>query len=134
MKEGDNDPADGVQRTFDTLYATNHKFYGFADLFLNIPLHTGGAGLQDVAVKFNWTPADGVRFGADFHSFSAAEQGSLTTSHFANELDLTLSHRYSPNLGVTAGVSFVMQDDGLEEVGRLAEDMQWFYVMFDAIF
>ena len=131
---GDSDPGDGESGVFSTLYATNHKFYGFADLFLDIPAHTGGAGLQDVAVKFNWTPADGVRFGADFHSFSAAQQGSLSTAHFANELDLTLSHRYSENLGVTAGLSFVMQDDALAEIGRLAEDMQWFYVMFDAVF
>jgi hypothetical protein len=36
---------------FDTLYATNHKFYGLADQFLNLPLHLGGKGLIDAAVK-----------------------------------------------------------------------------------
>jgi hypothetical protein len=34
---------------FDTLFATNHKFYGFQDLFLNLPLHTRGLGLIDVS-------------------------------------------------------------------------------------
>jgi hypothetical protein len=32
---------------FDTLYATNHKFYGYMDLFLALPRDTRGAGLQD---------------------------------------------------------------------------------------
>jgi hypothetical protein len=72
--------------------------------------------------------------GADFHSFSAAEQGSLSTSHFANELDLTGSHRYTPNLTMVTGLSFVMQDDALSEIGRLSEDMTWVYVMFNATF
>lgn len=129
------DDASTVTKTeaFHTMYATNHKFYGFADLFLNVPVHTGGAGLVDMAAKLSWT-ASGVRFGADFHSFSAAEQGGLTSTHFANELDLTLSHRYTPNLVLTTGFSYVDQDDALAEVGRLSENMHWFYLQLDAIF
>jgi hypothetical protein len=131
---GDSDPGDGESGVFSTLYATNHKFYGFADLFLDIPAHTAGAGLQDMAAKVSWTVAEGVRLGADFHHFRAAQQGDLSTAHFANELDLTVSHRYSEHLGVTAGLSLVLQDDALAEIGRLSEDMQWLYIMFDAHF
>ena len=43
-------------KVFDTLFTTNHKFYGLADLFLNIPLQTDGRGLQDLAVKWHYTP------------------------------------------------------------------------------
>jgi hypothetical protein len=131
---GDADAADGEAGTFNTLYATNHKFYGFADLFLNIPAHTGGLGLVDAALKLSVKPSSTVTLGADYHMFSAAAQGSLSTRRFADELDLTLSHRYSPNLGVTTGASFVFQKDGLGEIGRLGENMTWLYVMFDAIF
>ncbi|MBW2732009.1 MAG: alginate export family protein, partial [Deltaproteobacteria bacterium] len=45
---GDDDPADDKSQSFDTLFATNHKFYGFMDAFLNIPAHTGGLGLMDM--------------------------------------------------------------------------------------
>lgn len=48
---GDDDPSDGTVRVFDTLFATNHKFYGLADYFLNIPVQTVGRGLQDLALK-----------------------------------------------------------------------------------
>ena len=39
---GDADSLDTTTRVFDTLYGTNHKFYGLADVFTNIPLHTAG--------------------------------------------------------------------------------------------
>ncbi|MCK5691004.1 alginate export family protein, partial [Myxococcota bacterium] len=35
---GDTDHTDDVNGSFDTLFATNHKFYGFQDRFLNVPL------------------------------------------------------------------------------------------------
>jgi Alginate export len=129
-----DDAATVDTEVFNTLFATNHKFYGFADVFLNIPKNTGGAGLQDMAVKFNWKPRPAIRFAADLHSFSAAEQGTLSDSHFANELDLTLSHRYTEHLSATVGFSYVDQDAALAEVGRLSENMTWFYVMLDAVF
>lgn len=131
---GDDDLTDDETRVFSTLYATNHKFYGFADLFLDVPAHTAGAGLRDAALKASWTLADGVTLSADLHRLSAVEQRSLSTTHFADELDVTLSHRYSANLGVTAGLSYVSVGDALTEIGRLADNMTWAYVMFDAAF
>jgi hypothetical protein len=35
---------------------------------------------------------------------------------------------------MVTGLSFVMQDDALAEIGRLSEDMTWVYVMFNATF
>lgn len=128
-----DDPATAEVESFHTLYATNHKYYGFADLFLNVPVHTAGHGLQDLAVKLHWLPTDGVRFAADLHSFSAADDTGLAESHFANEVDLTLSHRYTPNLTLTAGYSYVQQDDGIAAVRGLQKDMHWFYLMLDAV-
>lgn len=129
-----DDPATPEVEVFNTLYATNHKFYGSADVFTNIPLHTGGAGLQDIAAKLAFRPTDNVTAGVDLHMFRTTQQGTLTGSHLADEIDLSLSHRYSSNLGVTAGFSYVAQKAALGEIGRLGEDQTWFYVMFDAIF
>jgi hypothetical protein len=41
---GDQTPLDDTFGGFNTLYATNHKFYGFMDLFLNLPRQTGTGG------------------------------------------------------------------------------------------
>ncbi len=129
-----DDPGTAEVEVFHTLYATNHKFYGFADLFLNIPVHTGGAGLQDLALKMDWRPESDVRVAADLHRFRTARGDVLASDDFGTELDLTLSHRYSPHLTATAGLSRVWKGDALVELGRLTKDMTWFYVMLDARF
>ncbi len=129
---GDDDPADGRVNVFETLFATNHKFYGFADLFLNIPAHTGGLGLQDAAIKASFDPIDDLQLSADLHSFHLAKEGALSTRHLGEEIDFTARYRYSPNLTATAGISHVIEAAALRALGRLAEDMMFAYVMLDA--
>jgi hypothetical protein len=131
---GDDDASDGETSVFSTLYATNHKFYGLADVFLDIPAHTGGAGLVDTALKLGWKASGRTALGADVHIFRAAKRAGLSTSHFGDEIDLTVSHAYSDHLGVAAGFSLVFQDDALADVHRLSGDLRWLYVMFDARF
>ncbi len=60
-------------KAFNTLYATNHAFYGHADFFLNVPKHVGGRGLVDLALKTKFVPLKGLTFIADFHHFRAAQ-------------------------------------------------------------
>ncbi len=129
-----DDPGTSEVEVFNTLFATNHKFYGFADLFLNIPTHTGGAGLQDLAVKLLYRPASDLSIGLDLHSFRAAEGAGLTDRHFGEEVDLTVTRPYMENLTATVGLSRVFHANGLTEIGRLSEDMTWFYVMLNATF
>ncbi|HEX9728070.1 MAG TPA: alginate export family protein [Gemmatimonadales bacterium] len=131
---GDANPADDKVKVFETLYATNHKFYGFADLFLDIPSHTGGLGLQDMAVKGSFAVRDDLRFNADLHTFSLAKQGSLTSRHLGEEIDLTGTYRFSGNLSAIGGLSRVFASTALSELGRLSEDMTFTYIMINAAF
>lgn len=129
-----DDPATPEVEVFNTFFGTNHKFYGHADLFLNIPAQTGGAGLQDLAIKTTWSPVSGVHAAVDLHSFRVAEQGALGGAHLADEIDVALTHRYSSALAATVGLSHVRQGAALGEIGRLTSDMTWFFVMLDAHF
>jgi hypothetical protein len=131
---GDEDPDDGESRVFGTLFATNHVFYGLADYFTDIPAHTGGLGLKDLAVKSGFDIRAGTRISADLHHFRATKRGSLSTTSLGNELDLTLSRRISQELGLVAGYSFFQARTGMEELGRLAEDGHWLYLMLNALF
>lgn len=40
---------------FNTLYATNHKFYGYMDYFLNIPTDSKQRGLIDLYTRIKYT-------------------------------------------------------------------------------
>jgi hypothetical protein len=131
---GDDDPGDATVKVFNTLFATNHKYYGFADLFLNIPAHTGGYGLQDLALKGAFQLGNNVGLGVDFHEFLFAKKAPGDVRRIGEELDLTVSHRYSPNLMVQAGYSYVVQGPGFRDLGRLTENMQWLYLMLNATF
>lgn len=131
---GDDDPTDGKTKVFDTLFATNHKFYGFYDLFLNIPVHTGGLGLQDIALKTSVTPRPEVTLGLDFHSFMLAKKGALSSGHLGEEADLTLTYRYTKGVALVAGFAYVIQDDALATVRGLTKNASWGYMMANVTF
>ncbi len=133
---GDGNAKDSKWKSFDTLFATNHKYYGFADLFLNIPVHTQNLGLQDFAIKVS-VPLDEEeqwRLAADAHVFFLAQKIDLDSGHLADELDLTLSYQYSDNVTFMGGYTIALARDAIKALGRLNEDMHWAYVMSNVSF
>jgi hypothetical protein len=63
---GDNDPTDGRHRTFENLFPTNHKFYGYMDF-------VSWQNLHNVRLSAALKPAKGVTVTADYHLFWLAE-------------------------------------------------------------
>jgi Alginate export len=131
---GDDNPTDGNVKVFQTIAATNHKFYGFADLFLNIPVHTGGLGLQDFAIKGKIQASPEFKLGIDLHAFRTSKQGTLTSQDLAKEVDVTGWYKFSSNVSFQGGLSFVAQGDALGELGRLQEDLWWSYLQMAVSF
>lgn len=131
---GDGDPSHGEVRVFETLFATNHKFYGYADLFTDIPAHTGGRGLQDAAVKLSWKLRDDAVLNLDLHAFRVAQRGALKSGRLGEEVDLTATWRYAPGVTLLWGFSYVVQGDALAELGRLSRDLSYAYLMLTASF
>lgn len=128
------DPDGTDDGAFDTLFGTNHKFYGFADLFLNPRVQTGGRGLRDVALKTSFRLADDWTLGADLHRLSVVEDRALPTSTLADELDLTLAHPISTGLTATAGFSWVKAGDALGPVRGISQNVSFGYLMLDLHF
>lgn len=126
-----NDPAEPGVQVFETLFATNHKFYGYADLFLDIPAHTAGRGLQDLALKTSWTVAPGWEAMADLHHFRVTEAGGLADAALGEELDLTLRRTWRESVGVSAGFSHVWAGEALGPVRGIGEDVTFGYLMLD---
>jgi hypothetical protein len=129
---GDGVPGDDRTEVFETLFATNHLFYGLADLFLDIPLHTAGLGLRDAAVKLAVVPRQDLRIGLDAHQFRVVRQGGLTSRRVGEEIDLTARYQYGANLVVDLGWSWVFDGPGFRELGRLSQDLQFVYLMLTA--
>ena len=130
---GDENPADGTSNSFNTLFATNHKFYGYLDYF---PKTFSASGLQDLAlsVGVNPTPALGLKL--DLHHF-ASEQGISVTDAFGGtverrvlgqEVDLTAKYKYNKSFSLVAGGSLFWADEVMQTaIGR--ETAYKFYLM-----
>ena len=65
----------GPWTPFDTLLATNHKFYGQADIVWFQVGGPDGAGLLDTQLSVSTQPVEDVRVGLDAHVFSAPSDG-----------------------------------------------------------
>ncbi|MFQ3669833.1 MAG: alginate export family protein [Verrucomicrobiia bacterium] len=63
---GDSDPNDGISHTFQNLFPTNHKFYGYMDRFSWQNLHNPAIGLTV-------QPTPKLRIKLDYHLFWLAE-------------------------------------------------------------
>lgn len=129
-----NDGESGDQQAFNTLFATNHGFYGIADLFLDIPRDTNGGGLQDFAVKTTWIPAEAWTVSVDAHRFELAEDALFTDSHLADEIDLTVGRVLADGVVLSGGAAFVFEGDALLEARGIGEDLSFGYLMLDVVF
>lgn len=128
------EPGSGDVGAFDTLFGTNHKFYGYADLFLNIPLHTSGRGLVDMAAKGRWRFHPDWTANVDVHRFTVAQDGGLESGDLGTEIDLTLTRALFSGLRISGGAAYVMAGDALAPVRGIDGDVTFGYVMLDLAF
>lgn len=131
---GSATPGAGRVRVFDTLLGTNHKYYGYADLFTNIPVHTAGRGLQDLALKSSYRLSDAASLGLDLHSFHLARSAGLASGRLGEELDLTAKWRLSRRLEVSGGVSHLIGGEALRALGRLEGNRTNTFLMVNTTF
>lgn len=164
----DSDVAAGRWGTFNQLFYTGHAFHGDMDVFL--PVNGSGTaflGLRDLKGNISVQPLESVTLGAAVHAFWTATnlnnnpniRASLgiptgssagTTSFLGNELDLTVTHKYSSNVTLMAGFSKFWASDLFQSISPLsgtqntsatlgsaatnAQNANWGYVMMDVKF
>ncbi len=138
-------------KSFNTLFDTGHKFYGFMDLYLgqgsgSASSGTAGLGLQDIAIKTKLSPMPGWTLKADYHWFSTTESVAAnvnravntTTSadnQLGNELDITLINKYNANTNISLGFSNYTTTVAFRDLRNVQGDgANWAYVMFDVKF
>ncbi len=104
LLSGDDGTDPTEVNTFNTLYATNHKFYGHMDYFLANPAN----GLQDIFVGGVWKKENlGVK--ANFHIFSAVEGDN---TDLGKELDLDFWWKINSAIKFNAGLGVYFPEAG----------------------
>lgn len=124
---GDARPADDVRGQFNTLFATNHKFYGFMDYF---PASASPYGLQDARIEATLPLSDQVNLAPALHHFVQAESApSVGTKVLGQELDVTVTYKFADNVTFTTGVSGFRPDDAIKTQTGNDDISMWGYVM-----
>ncbi|MFC1563931.1 alginate export family protein [candidate division KSB1 bacterium] len=126
---GDDNSTDSDLNTFNTLYATNHKYYGYMDYFTNIPSSTFGYGLRDIFVTGGLTLNENAKIKAGWHYFNFASEDYNGNSYLGNELDITYMHNYRDTIGMQFGGSFFLPGDVPKMVDNNDKAGWWYYAM-----
>ena len=126
----------GVNRQFDPLYGTPHKFWGNMDYFY-VADGFGSSGLVDYYLKSRYKIKDNLSLGLDGHQFFAAStvvagDGQQLDRNFGTELDLVASFGLTKTVHLEAGYSAFFATPTLSAVKNVAQaDRQanWAYLM-----
>ncbi|MDZ7772177.1 MAG: alginate export family protein [Balneolaceae bacterium] len=138
LSGGSTADANPSRHAFHTLYATNHKFYGNMDYFLNVPADTRGGGLQDAWLGTRLRLGARSTAGLTWHYFTLAgeiaDPGNPSTAldpYLGSELDASLSHAVSEEVSLRVGYSVLFNGRSLDRLqGRNADSGQhWAWVM-----
>lgn len=112
-----NTPAN-EQHGFTTLYATNHKFYGYMDYFITFPTDTRQQGFTDLYLRFGVNPVTNVTTTVDVHSFGLANElnlGSATVKkHLGVEVDFLVDYKPSKIINLQFGYSMMFANSNME--------------------
>ena len=137
LGSGDDDPTDGVHRTFDQLYPLGHAYYGYMDLFALQNLRntevtveaalprgtTLRVALQDFALLSPGADAWYNVAGAVVHHAGDA----TISSHVGNELDITVRLRVGP-VGLEAGYGRFFGGAYLRDASFALDTADFFYL------
>jgi len=126
---GDDSPGDGTASTFNTLFATNHKFYGYMDYF---PALMATSGLQDLSLGVGTEIVSGLRCDLDLHHFAtergvAADDGG-TIDVLGQEIDLVGTWKHSSAVSFQLGGGVFLPGDVVRAV-RGDSPGYWMYLM-----
>jgi len=111
-----SDVALGKDNSFDPLYGTPHKFWGFMDYFYAGSGSPKG-GLNNPYIKFKYT-ANKFFIGLDLHSFSLNEDmkkanGTLVGRNLGKEGDLQLNYNMNKFTNIELGYSLMKATDSM---------------------
>lgn len=134
---GDRSPNKGTVRTFDNLFPTNHKFYGFFDL-------ASLRNLVDIVLHFKMKPSKKSFLRIDLHFLNLANSrdffytagrapraftGSTTGPEDVGiELDIVGNYKFSPNFSLQAGFSQFWVGDYLKKAIGRKDNGEFFYI------
>jgi hypothetical protein len=122
---GDDGPTDNEYGAFNTLYATNHKFYGYIDFFLDPAARTLDRGLIDGMASASVGLPGGLNFNLDGHAFWLHEDLPVDVDRLIGwEMDVTVPVQLGAGQQLQLGYSAFRNGPAAEFIG-LGRERGW---------
>jgi hypothetical protein len=124
---GDNNANDGSARQFNTLFGSNHRFYGLMDYYPDRLLTA--YGLQDYAVTAETNCCARLNVACEAHLFKTdVAHAAVAAKKIGKEVDLTATWKYAKSTSLQAGLSAFVPDALVRSVYGSRTSL-WFYLM-----
>ena len=123
-----------IVRGFNSLYGSNHKFYGAMDFFY-VSTYVNGftPGLQNLYAGVTWTPVKKLSADVAYHFFSTAAPVHDASKALGHELELELTWTIVPSVSLSAGYSFMQGTETMSILKRSSENnrLHWGWLMLN---
>jgi hypothetical protein len=132
---GDDAPGSNTYRAFNTLYGTNHRFYGYLDLFLDPAARTQDRGLIDGMASVTLGLSRSVALEVDAHGFWLHRAMPSADDRLIGwELDLTMPVRLGTGQQLHLGYSAFRNGAAAPLIGLGSENGFWHWAYVQATF
>jgi hypothetical protein len=110
--------------SFNPLYGTGHKFYGFMDYFFVSSAHKN-VGLWDSYINLNLKATEELSWQIALHHFEAAAKvidysGAKANATLGNEVDLTFNYNVMKDVKLSGGYSQMFTNASMKYVKNIA--------------
>ncbi len=123
-----------IVRGFNSLYGSNHKFYGAMDFFY-VSTYVNGftPGLQNLYAGVSWTPVKPLTADAAYHFFSTAVPVQDANQALGHEVELQLTWTIVPSVSLSAGYSFMQGTETMSILKRSTDNnrLHWGWLMLN---
>ncbi len=110
-----DDPDTEFYETFNTLYPSRHRYFGYMDYIRNIPGDVQDRGVNDIQIRAFLSPVKNLNLNMNIHFFKLAQKtviaNNKTANRLGNEVDFVCKYKIQKNVKFEGGVSVFQPDD-----------------------
>lgn len=123
-----------IVRGFNSLYGSNHKFYGAMDFFY-VSTYVNGftPGLQNLYAGVTWNPVKPLSADGAYHFFATAAPVQDAGKALGHEVELQVTWTIAPSVSLSAGYSFMQGTETMSILKRSADNnrLHWGWLMLN---
>ena len=128
MKGGLGMPRHEVNKGFNPVYGSHHKFYGAMDFFyLSTYINGFTPGLQNTYFGGTVKPLKNLSVSADYHYLATGTKLEDLAKTLGHEIELGLAYSIAKDIRLSAGFSYMTGTETMERLKRASGDgsLRW---------